>query len=230
MNEFLNGSLFFGVFISFAGYMLGIVLKKYLKLAIFNPLLIAIIFDIAFLLVFDIDFTVYYSGAKYISYFLTPATVCLAIPLYEQINLLKRNWKAILTGVLTGVVVSLGSVYGLSLLFNLNHEQYVTLLPKSITTAIGLGVVTELGGITSVTVTVIVVTGIFGSIIGEFICKIFHINNPIARGVAMGTSSHVIGTTKAFEMGEKEGSISSLALAVAGIITVVGASIFASFI
>ena len=143
--------------------------------------------------------------------------------------MLKKNWKAILAGVASGVLSSLLSVLVLAKLFGLSHEQYVTLLPKSITTAIGIGVSEELGGIVTVTVAVIIITGILGNILAEAVCKIFKIDEPIAKGLAIGTASHAIGTVKAMEMGEVEGAMSSLAIAVSGLLTVIGASIFAQF-
>ena len=137
---------------------------------------------------------------------------------------------AILLGIIAGVLSSLGSVLALSFVFGLEHEYYVTLLPKSITTAIGMGVSEELGGIVTITVAVILITGIFGNVMGETICKLFHIYEPIAVGLAFGTSSHAVGTAKALELGEIEGAMSSLSIAVAGILTVIGASIFATFL
>ena len=161
---------------------------------------------------------------------MTPATVCLAIPLYEQWDLLKNNHKAVLLGLTAGVVTSLVTVLVLSLLLGLSHEEYVTMLPKSITTAIGMGVSEELGGYVTITVAVIVITGLFGNMIADTICKVFRIEEPIAKGIAIGSSAHAMGTSKAMEMGEIEGAMSSLSIAVAGLLTVVGASVFASFI
>jgi predicted murein hydrolase (TIGR00659 family) len=183
----------------------------------------------AVLLIFGVDYESYNDGAKYLSYLLTPATVCLAIPLYQQLEMLKNNIKAILAGIFSGMLTSLVSVLLLALLFHFNHEQYVTLLPKSITTAIGMGVSEELGGIVTITVAVIIITGVLGNIMAETICKIFHIKDPVAKGIAIGTSSHAIGTVKAMEMGEIEGAMSSLAIVVCGLFTVIGASIFANF-
>lgn len=229
MRNLLAESTFFGVLISIIGYEIGLFLRRKFKLAIFNPLLISIIFVIIVLLAFHVKYDSYNSGAKYLSYLLTPATICLAVPLYEQMELLKNNLKAILTGIISGVAASLGSILLFSLLFHFSHREYATLLPKSITTAIGMGVSEELGGIVTITVTVIIVTGVLGNIIAEKVCKIFRIKDPIAKGVAIGTAAHAIGTAKAMEMGEVEGAMSSLAIAVAGLITVVGASVFASF-
>lgn len=229
MRNLLAESTFFGVLISIIGYEIGLFLRRKFKLAIFNPLLISIIFVIIVLLAFHVKYNSYNSGAKYLSYLLTPATICLAVPLYEQMELLKNNLKAILTGIISGVAASLGSILLFSLLFHFSHREYATLLPKSITTAIGMGVSEELGGIVTITVTVIIVTGVLGNIIAEKVCKIFRIKDPIAKGVAIGTAAHAIGTAKAMEMGEVEGAMSSLAIAVAGLITVVGASVFANF-
>lgn len=216
--------------ISIIGYEIGLFLKKKFRMAIFNPLLISIAFVIIFLVIFRVDYKSYNEGAKYLSYLLTPATVCLAIPLYEQLELLKSNIKAILAGILSGILASLGSVFLLSKLFHFTHEQYVTFLPKSITTAIGMGVSQELGGIVTITVVVIIMTGVLGNILAETICKLFKISEPVAKGIAIGTASHAIGTSKAMEMGEIEGAMSSLAIVVAGLLTVIGASIFANLI
>lgn len=230
MEEMLEESLFFGVMISFITYELGVLLKRKLKLTIFNPLLVAIVLIILFLAVFHIDYKTYNEGAKYLSYFLTPATVCLAVPLYEQVELLKKHMIAILAGIISGAVTSAACVLALALVFRLEHKEYVTLLPKSITTAIGMGISEELGGIVTITVAVIVITGVLGNIIAEYVCKIFHIEEAIAKGIAIGSSSHAMGTAKAMEMGEIEGAMSSLSIAVSGVITVIIAPIFANFL
>lgn len=230
MKELLENSVFFGVMISILAYEFGIFLKKKTKLAICNPLLIAIIAVMVLLAFLNVDYETYKEGADLLSYLLTPATVCLAIPLYEQISLLKSNMKAILAGILSGVLTSMLSILLMAVLFGLDHELYVTLLPKSITTAIGMGVSEELGGIVTITVAVIIVTGIVGNMIGEPLCRLLRIQEPIAKGIALGTSSHAIGTTRAMEMGEIEGAMSSLSIAVAGLLTVIGASVFAQFL
>lgn len=230
MNEFFQSSMFAGVALSLISYLIGMLLKKKFKLGIFNPLLIAIVVSIIVLLIGKVDYKVYNQGAKYLSWLLTPATVCLAIPLYEQWSLLKKNFKAVLLGLVAGVVTSLGTVYVLSLIMGLSHKDYVTLLPKSITTAIGMGVSEELGGYVTITVAVIVVTGVLGNMAGALVCKIFRITEPISKGLAFGSASHAIGTAKAIEIGEVEGAMSSLAIAVSGILTVVLASVFAYFI
>lgn len=230
MEELLRESLFFGVMISFLTYEIGIIIRRRLKVAIFNPLLFAILCIILFLVAFHIDFETYESGAKYLTYFLTPATVCLAVPLYEQVELLKKHMVAIFAGIISGALTSAVCVLVMAALFRLKHHEYVTLLPKSITTAIGMGVSEELGGIVTITVAVIVITGVLGNMIAEQICRIFRIKEAIAKGIAIGSSAHAVGTAKAMEMGEIEGAMSSLSIAVSGIITVVIAPIFANFL
>ena len=229
MNELLVTSAYFGVFISLACYMVGLWVKKKLKFGLANPLLIAVVLVMVILLAGKIEYQTYYSGAKYLSWLLTPATVCLAIPLYEQLAQLKRHWKAILAGVFAGSLTSLASILAMAVLFGLTHEQYVTLLPKSITAAVGMGVSEELGGVVSITIAVIAVTGVLGNIIAEGACKLMRIREPIARGVAIGTAAHAMGTTRAMEMGEVEGAMSGLSIAVAGVFTVAAASVFAMF-
>ena len=226
MNEFAASSVFFGVFVTLAAYFLGLKVKEKTCLAIMNPLLIAIVLVMLLLRGLDIDYAAYNQSARLVSSLLTPATVCLAVPLYEQLQLLKRHKAAILTGVISGVLTSLVCVLVLAMLFGLDHAAYVTLLPKSITTAIGMGVSEQLGGHVSITVAVIIITGVIGNMIAESVCRAFHITDPIARGVAIGTASHAIGTTKAMELGEVEGAMSSLSIVVAGVLTVAGASVF----
>lgn len=227
MIEFLENSLFFGAFVSLAAYEAGLLLKKKFRLAILNPLLIAIVCVMGFLNVANVAYDTYNEGAKYLSYLLTPATVALAVPLYQQLALLKKNFRAVAFGIVSGVLASLVSVLLLSILFRLSHEQYVTLLPKSITTAIGMGVSQELGGISTITVAVIIITGILGNVIAESVYRLFRIEEPVAKGLALGTSAHAIGTAKAMELGEVEGAMSSLAIAVAGLLTVLASSVFA---
>ena len=230
MSEFMQNSAYAGVTISLVSYSFGAYLKKKFGFGFLNPLLISIIATILFLFACGVDYDTYNEGAKYLSWLLTPATVCLAIPLYEEWELLKKNAKAVMLGILSGVLTSLVTVFVLAKLMGLSHEHYVTLLPKSITTAIGMGVSEELGGYVTITVAVIVITGVLGNIFGEFICKIFRIHEPISKGLALGTAAHAIGTAKAMEIGEIEGAMSSLSIAVAGILTVIFATAFAGLI
>uniref|UniRef100_UPI004056F1A1 LrgB family protein n=1 Tax=Acetatifactor sp. TaxID=1872090 RepID=UPI004056F1A1 len=230
MRDALTQSLFFGVVLTLLCYQVGLWVKKKTKLAIANPLLIAVLIIVPILLITNIDYEVYNQSASYLSMLLTPATVSLAIPLYRQLELLKAYPKAIFGGIGAGVLTAMVSIWLMSLTFGLNHEQYVTLLPKSITTAIGMGISDKMGGVVTITVIAISITGLSGTICAEAICKLFKITEPIAKGLAIGTASHALGTTKAMELGEIEGAMSSLSIVVAGIMTVVSVSIFANFI
>ncbi len=228
--NFFSSSLFFGVLVSLAGYEIGLALKKRFLHPLCNPLLISIALVMSLLLLLHIPYGAYNSGALYLSRLLTPATVCLAIPLHDQFSLLRRNWKALLAGIGAGVLASLCCVLAAAIAFGLAHREYVTLLPRSITTAIGTALSEELGGYPALTAAVIIIAGVLGNIFAESICRIFKITEPIAISAAIGTSSHAIGTSKAIEMGEVQGAISSLAIVVTGLLTVGAASLFARFL
>ena len=221
MDDFFRESLYAGVVLSLVTYGLGLVLKRRLKLGVFNPLLVSIALTIAVLASCGVSYEAYASGARYLSWLLTPATVCLAIPLYEKREALVRNARAILLALTAGAVTSCLTVLALAALLRLDHRLYVTLLPKSITTAIGMGVSEEAGGIVTLTVAAIIITGILGNMIAELVFRLFHIDHPIARGLALGTSAHAVGTAKALELGEIEGAMGSISICVAGILTVV---------
>ena len=218
--QLLENSMFFGIILTLGAYLIGVVLKRRFKIFIFNPLLVAIAICIAVLAIMGIEYSSYNCGASHISILLTPATVCLAIPLYEQIQLLKKNATAILIGIASGVLTSGITIAAMSMAFALGHKEYVTLLPKSITTAIGIGLSHELDGYIAITVAAIMITGLFGNIAGEILCRLCGVKHPVAKGIAIGTASHVMGTSKAMEIGEIEGAMSSLSVAVAGCMTV----------
>ena len=176
---------------------------------------------IAVLVIFQIPYEDYKASANLLSYLLTPATVCLAIPMYKQLRLLKDNLVAVLAAITAGTLCSILSILIMGKLFGLSVEHIATLLPKSITTAIGMGVSEEAGGIVTLTVAAIIITGILGNMIAELVFQLFHIDHPIARGLALGTSAHAVGTAKALELGEIEGAMGSISICVAGILTVV---------
>lgn len=219
MSEFLSSSSFFAVTLTLLIWWGANLLQKKTGLVVLHPILISVIAIIAVLLVTGIPNSVYQEGMSHFSYLMTPATICLALPLYEQVKVLKKNLLAILLGVLCGTLTSLLVVGGLCLLFRLEPALTVSLLPKSITSAIGAPVAEAMGGISSVTVTVIIATGILGNVFAHVLCRIFRISDPIAQGAAIGTSAHVIGTTKAAQMGEIQGAVSSLSLVAAGVLT-----------
>ena len=227
---FFENSVFFGVAVSLVSYGLGVLIHSKCKSALFNPLLLAILLTILLLVVTGIDYDVYYDGAQYLSYLLTPATVCLAVPLYEKLSLLRRNFLAIFLGIASGVATTILCVLAMGAIFGFDHAEYITFLPKSITTAIGMGVSEELGGYVTLTVAVIIITGLMGNIVAPGLCRLFRITDPIARGIAIGTSAHAMGTARAMEMGETEGAMSSLSIVVSGILTVIAATIVAQYV
>ncbi len=221
----LSDSLFFGMGISLICYLIGVFIKDKTRLAIANPILIGFLLVIAVLKLFNISYDSYMNGAKYLSYMLTPATVCLAVPLYEKIKLLKENAEAIFLGIFSGIIANAFSVWLICILFTLDETIFATFIPRSVTTAIGMVVSVETGGIENITVAIICVTGIVGNVIADIVCRIFKITDPVARGIAIGSSSHVLGTAKAVEMGETEGAMSGLSVAVSGILTVIAAPV-----
>jgi predicted murein hydrolase (TIGR00659 family) len=230
MNAFFEGSAFFGIFVTVAAYLLGIAIYEKWRYALFNPMLLADIFVAAVLLLFRVKYDDYARSAHFLSVLLIPATVCLAVPLYKQLDTLKQHFSAICTGILAGVFANILGVSVLSKLFGFSHELYVTLLPKSITTPIGIGLSEEFGGIVTLTVASIVVTGIVGNVIAEPLCKMFRITEPVARGIGIGTASHAVGTARAFQIGEVEGAMSGLAIVLAGVCTVLIAPFFSHLV
>lgn len=226
----MENSLYIGFLISLASYAMGVWLRKKTGLSFVNPLLVSILLVIGFLLLTGVSYNSYAAGSEIISYLLTPATICLAVPLYQQFNLLKKNWKAVVAGLVSGVLSSLVCILLMALLFKFDHNTYVTFLPKSITTAIGIGVAEEYGGYVSLAVIVIVITGVIGNVLAEAVLKLFRIEEPIAKGIAIGSSSHAVGTTKAMELGQIEGAMSSLSIVVCGLLTVILAPLFAPLI
>lgn len=221
MVEFLESVSLFPIVLTLGAYQLGLWLRKKWNHPLCIPLLIAVILVIGALLATGYSTERYIESTQVISWLLTPATVCLALPLYEQLKTLKKSLPAILTGIAAGTVASLAVIFGLCKLWGLDRQLTVSLLPKSITTAMGMVLSGENGGIESLTTAVIIITGILGSLIGSTLCKLFKIKDEVAQGVAFGTASHVIGTSRANELSPLTGAVSSLSLAVAGILTAV---------
>lgn len=221
----LTTSPIFGVLISLVAYIIGQWLNKKTKISLLNPLFIAITLVIVFLITFNIPLDNYNNGGKVISFFLGPATVILAVPLYNKIDHLKKNAIPIIIGILLGSVAGIITVLFLGRALNLDEVIALSLVPKSVTTPIGIEISNQINGISSVTVTAIIITGILGAIFSPIILKLFKVKDKIAIGVAIGTSSHALGTTKAVELGETEGAMSSLSIGIAGIITVIIAPI-----
>lgn len=229
-SRLLSQSSVWGAALSIAAFGLGTVLQRRSGKAWCNPLLIGALLVMAVLALTGTPYPEFKISAGAVSYLLLPATVSLAIPLYEKWELLRENAAAILAGIAAGVAVSLGSMVLLSRVMGLDPAQGATLLPKSVTTAIGMDVAETLGGMPSLAGAVIVLTGIVGSLSAPWVCGTMHIHDPIARGIGIGASSHAIGTSKALEMGDVEGAMSGLAIAVAGILTALLAPVFAKFL
>lgn len=228
MAEFLSSSAVWGVVLTIGAFALGTLINRMAEKAWCNPLLLGSIFVIQLLSLLKIPYPEYKASAVPLSYVLLPATVSLAIPLYEKWELLKSNVAAIFAGVLAGVLTSLCSIAALALLLKLDTAQAATLLPKSVTTAIGMDVAAALGGIPSLAGAVIILTGITGNLTAQWLCRALNITDPIAKGIAIGSASHAIGTAKALEIGQVEGAMSSLAVALAGVITAFLAPVFAN--
>lgn len=231
--EVITNNILFGLVLSLGAFEIGLFINRKTKIAVLNPLLISILFTICFLFAFNIDFDTYNNGGQFINVFLGPSTVVLAVPLYKQLDLLKKNAKAILIGVFIGSGLGVFSIIGISYLVGLDTVMIKSLIPKSVTTPIGIAVSQQIGGLIPITVLAIIITGIIGAAIGPTICKIFKIKDKVAIGIAIGTASHAVGTTKALELGEIEGAMSSLSIGIAGIMTVIIAPLayrFSAFI
>lgn len=225
MKEMIVNDLFFGIVISFIAFEIGKFVFKKTQSPIFNPLLIGTLIVIVILKTFDISTDSYFKGASIINFFLGPATVALALPLYKQWNLFKKYFIPVMTGAIIGSFIGIISVIVLGKLLDVDKTLLYSFMPKSITTPIGIEVSSILGGIPSLTVLGIILTGITGNVSAPFICKIFRIKHSVAKGIGIGVASHAVGTSKAMEMGEVEGSMSALSIVFAGILTLIWAPI-----
>ncbi len=210
----------FGVVLSIFAFEIGVWINKKTGWAAANPLLIAILLVVAFLSAFQIPLEAYQNGGDFISLFLAPATASLAISIYNQISLLKKNLLPVLIGCAAGSITSMGSVYLLCKLFRLDERLTAALLPKSVTTPIAIEIAAQNGGLVPVTVAMVVLTGILGAVAAPALIKLFRVKNPVEAGLAIGTSSHAVGTSRALELGEAEGAMSSIAIGVSGLLTV----------
>ncbi|NLW39439.1 MAG: LrgB family protein [Tissierellia bacterium] len=219
MAEYFDTPLF-GITLSLVAFIIGMYVHGKIKMTIFNPLLISAIIIISFLSYFDIDYDTFNKGGSLISFFIAPATVALAVPLYKNIKLLKKRWLSILIGISLGSLAGLFTIFILSKLFKIDQTIMVTMFPKSTTTAISMEIAEQIGGIPTLAVAFTAVAGIGGNLIGEYVFKLFKINDKVSKGVALGTASHAVRTAKAMEMGETEGALSSLSIGVAGIVSV----------
>ena len=220
MSE-LFASPFFGIALTIVAFSIGVWIQKKTGLVICNPLIIAIVLVSGVLLLFKIPYESYNEGGSIINMFLAPATSCLAVSVYTRMELLKKNWLPILAGCVAGSLTSMGSVFLLCRLFGLDEAMTYSLVPKSVTTPIAVGIAESHGGISSITVAAVILTGIMGSILAPFLIRIFRVKDSMTAGLAIGACSHAVGTSKAIEIGETEGAMSGLAIGICGIVTVV---------
>ncbi|WP_027623168.1 LrgB family protein [Clostridium lundense] len=218
MNDIINSPMF-GILLSIFCFEIGLYTYKKTKLPLLNPLLICITLIVIILISSNISLDSFNKGGKLISFFLGPATVVLAVPLYNKLETIKEYAIPITLGVTIGSITAIISIFYISKLFGLTSELTLSLVPKSITTPIGIEVSKVIGGVPAITVAAIIITGIMGAVISPLVCKVFKITDKIAIGISIGTASHAIGTTKAIEMGETEGAMSGLAIGIAGLIT-----------
>ena len=221
MTELLTGSGFFAIGLTVAAFCVGQVCQKKWKKAIFNPILIGAALVMLILWLLDVPVAQYQADCAPLTYLLTPATICLAIGFYQQLQRLKRHLPAILVGVVGGTLSSLLSVWLMAKWFGFQDALTVSLLPKSVTSAIGVALSEQAGGIGALTTAVIIITGIFGNVCGPLLIKVFRLVDPVSQGVAFGTASHVVGTSRAAEISPLVGAVSSLSLTLAGLITVI---------
>lgn len=220
MAEFFEIGIF-PLILTLAAFRVGQLCAAKWKNPLFNATLIGAVLVILFVLLTGMDVGVYKSGTSAISWLMTPATIALAIPMYEQFQVLKKNLPAIIAGVAAGAVSCLVILIAGGLLLRFDARLIISLMPKSVTTAIGVSLSEMFGGMGAVTTAAIIVTGIFANMMGVTFCRLFRITDPIAQGVAFGTAGHVIGTAKANEVDPLTGAVSSLSLVVAGLLTAV---------
>jgi predicted murein hydrolase (TIGR00659 family) len=229
-KELIVSNPLFGITLSILVYVFFSFVYKKTRLTILNPLFLTILMICGLLLILNISFADYNQGGRFITLLLSPATVVLAVPLYDQLDLIKKNAATIFVSIAIGSLTSMLSVIAICRLFSVGKVLTVSLVPKSVTTAIAIDVSAANGGIKAVTVLAVLLTGVFGSVAGPWLCRFFRIKSRVAVGLAMGTASHALGTAKAIELGEDEGAMSSLAVSVAGIITVLTAPVLISLL
>ena len=218
-EKMITGGAYFGFILTIAAFVAATWLNKKYPSPLTTPLFVAAAVVIAVLAAFDIPYAEYEAGAKYLTYFLAPATICLAVPMYRQIKLIRRDFWPIMISLFVGCAASVGTVVGLAALFGLGDVIARSMAAISVSTAIAIGITEKLGGLVPLAVFAVILTGILGAAIGGFVCKIFKIKNPAAQGLAIGNASHAAGTIRAMEMGGVQGATSSLAIVISGLMT-----------
>lgn len=230
MADFFAGSGFFAVALTLVAFAFASRIQGRWKLTILNPILLSAAVVIGVLKLLHVPNEVYQSGCRVLNFLLTPATICLAVSFYEQFRNLRRHLVSIVLGTLAGTLASIASIWLLCTVFRLDRTLMLSLLPKSVTTAIGAPLSAEIGGIAAITTAAIIITGIIGSTIGPACCKLLRLRSQVAQGVAFGTSSHVIGTLRAVQLSQLAGAVSSFALTIAGIVTCILLSFLAELV
>lgn len=226
MHDMNKITIYFWIFITLFVFYSTVKIRNKFKFSLLNPLLISIIIMIIFLKIVGIPAELYNKNTEILMYLLTPATICLALPLYQNLHLLKKYWKAMLTGISAGVITNLLLILFFSKVFRFTFQEFITIFPKSITSAMGLAISEEFGGDITITILAVILTGVVGNVLADGIFYRIKLKNKIVKGVALGTSAHAIGTAKAMEYGKSEGGMASLAIVISGILTVVLVSIF----
>jgi len=230
MTDLFTASAFLGLLLSLGFFLLGRAINRRAGRLVVNPLLLATVLCILTLTLLRVDYETYYLSARYLDVLITPTTICLAIPLYRQYELLKKNAAAVLAGVASGVVGHMAACVALLLIFRMERSGFLSLLPKSITTAIGSPLSAELGGMPEVTVALIMLSGLTGAVTAPAVMKLFRVTEPLAQGLGIGTASHAIGTSRAVELGDLQGAASGLAIVVTGLMTTFAAPLVANLI
>ncbi len=216
----LSSSPFFGMLLTIASWEIAIRISNRFRSPLLNPLLIAMAIILSILKIFGITMADYNIGGDILTLFIAPATTMLAVSVYNQIAILKKNLVPVIVGCTVGSAVSIGTVLFLSRLFGLSEVLTSSLIPKSVTTAIAIELSMQFNGIPSITILAVLITGICGVLFSPLLIKLLHVHNPVTQGLAIGTSSHLIGTSKALELGELQGAMSGIAIFIAGTATV----------
>ena len=223
-------STYFGVIATIFAYQAGVSIQKKVKHPLANPILIAVLLICTLLVIMDIPLEAYQEGGNLIYLFLAPATAALAVPIYKNWQILRLNWKPIIAGTMAGSFSSIVIVFALCKLFKLEESLTLSLLSKSVTTPIAVGITEQLGGIVPIAIAAVIFSGITGNIMAPFLVKVFRVEDPVAQGIGIGTASHAIGTTRAITMGELQGAMSGLAIGLSGLWTVFWTFLFSVWI
>ncbi len=219
MMQYFTATPFFGTTITLLVFVLAALLNKKWPNVLTTPLLVSTMIIVAILVLLEIPYAEYNKGAQYITYFLTPVTVCFAVPMYKNLDVLKKYALPIILAILVGSLASVLSVIIISSLMGLSEIIIKSLAAISTTTAIAIGITQELGGNTGLTTSAVIITGILGASVSDVFCRKMGWRTPVSCGIAIGTSAHSAGTIKAMEMGKLTGAMSSLAIVISGVIT-----------